>query len=358
MMNSKENIKNYYLELGVQPDASDDEIHDAFRKLAKKYHPDRNKGDKQAEAKFKKINEAYRTLSDKSKRIIYHQKEEIRQKAKKASKGDDTSSFSEIFKKVFRSGFKDSPTGSQGIPRRGSDISIDLPLTVFEMEEGVDKKIKVNQSKKCKVCSGNGISPGGLNSQCNICNGMGEVPYFINGVTNFKTCDNCKGKGFIIRDRCLVCGGKGHLNSVVTLSVKIPSNSKPEDIIRIKSAGDEGINGGKQGDLLIKVGLKESDGIRKEGNDLYLDYPISIPEYLLGGEFIVKLNNKKTKFKLGKGTKHNQKVRFPKKGIKNKKGERGDFFVIIKHHLPSEIDAKTKKIIEDLKDKKDWQPER
>jgi len=352
--------KSHYEELGVQPDASQDEIHDAFRKLAKKYHPDRNRGDKKAEEKFKRINQAYRLLSDSSKRMIYHQKEEIRKKAKKAVKKEDTSGLSDLFKNVFKGGFTKKGSGSTyGVPRNGKDIEYKLNLTLFEMSEGVIKEVKVERQAVCRVCGGKGVKPGGENVHCSVCKGIGEVAYVNQGVTKFRTCHNCKGTGFIIKDRCMSCSGRKTVKTIIKLEVTIPPYSKAESIIKIKNKGDDGINGGKSGNLLIKLDIvSESNQYTIKGSDIYFEYYINLYEVFTGGEHKLDLPSGKINFKIKPGINDKTKLKFAGKGLNKKGPEKGHCYVTIRHFIPQDISKTSRELLKKLVEQPEWTPDR
>jgi len=269
--------RDYYTELGVQPDASQDDIRSAFRSLAKKYHPDLHHGDAKAKRRFQKIGEAYHTLSDPKRRMQYHSSHgiKLREKAaKQAAKPRDVSkdgeSFGVILKRAFKSGFgiltregSDSPR-----PQRGRNLYTKLALNHLQMAQGGKFLLKIRRQMLCSSCAGAGVRPGGRGHECTRCLGLGEVPASEGGKTIFITCPDCEGTGFNRFERCEPCAGEGRIPKTITMRVGIPPNVQPGREIRIKGQGHEGAFGGQDGDLIVRIEEADISGLTRSGDDL------------------------------------------------------------------------------------------
>jgi molecular chaperone DnaJ len=355
-MNS--NNKSYYDVLGVQPNATPDEIRSSFRRLAKKYHPDRNSGDLRAEEKFKDINEAYRILSDPSLRMEFHEKEKIRVKSKKSAKGESTFHVSDLFKNVFKGGFgTESDENSVGIPRKGQDITVKLSMELNELTQGVEKVVTFKRDIQCKVCSGSGQKNDSSTQQCSICLGIGEVLKVKAGKSIFVKCNNCKGSGKVIRDRCMHCGGRTVVKGSAKIRIEIPAGSKNNNKIKLKGEGNAGINGGKTGDIVVILLEKESEYYQKDGNDLIYEYPINIFEIAQGGEIEVPTPTGPAKLKIAPNIKNGQLLKVRGRGITNVgSAKKGDLFVKLVYFIPEDSTEVTREMLSKLVDRAGWKP--
>ncbi len=350
--------RSYYEELGVQPDATPDEIRNAYRRLAKKYHPDLNAGDRLAEERFKRLTEAYRILSDPSNRITFHQKEAVRTKAKAAAKNRQTDSFSELFKKVFKTGFGSFAQNGQS-PRKGKDLQINLDLDPLDLSLGIQKKVMIKREQSCKVCSGSGMMPGTKPVQCSICLGIGEIPGSKGGKTVFEKCTNCHGTGQVIRERCLECGGKGFARTKSYIKIDIPKGIKPGATLTIQGYGDVGRGGRPSGDLKVKINAKKNLYFDARDYDVIYEYPISLKELLIGGDIEVPTpDGKKVKLSLEPNIRQGKMLKVKGKGLSKGNGVRGDLLVRIKYHIPEKISAKADKILDDLMSLPGWTPKK
>ncbi|MFH0883830.1 MAG: J domain-containing protein [bacterium] len=356
---NEEKRHSYYRELGVQPDATPNQIRNAYRMLAKRYHPDRNPGDKKAEERFKRVGEAYRILTDPAQRIVYHQKEEVRTRAKAAQKEKPTASFSELFKKVFQSGFGGDTGGvTASSPVRGKDQKITLELDAFELAEGTRRTLKVKRDVNCEVCGGTGIKPGHGLHECTICQGLGEVPRVKAGKTIFVTCTNCQGTGQIIKERCLNCGGRSIVRSSGTVTVDIPANSREGSVLRLREQGNAGLYRGKPGDLLIELLFKNSSYFERDEDDLIYHLPLNMLDVVAGGDVEVPTPKGKVKLTLKPGIAPDSILRVKGKGIPKAGGGTGDILVHIHYHFPDHLTAKARKLLADLVNQPEWSPKK
>ena len=352
-MNSK--LAGYYEELGVQPDASSEEIREAYRRLAKKYHPDTNRGDKVAEERFKRIGEAYRVLSDPAKRIVYHKKEEVRTKARSAAKSKSTTQFSDLFKKVFRGGF-----GAEGeeetaqVPRRGKDQQITLELDTLELAAGVKKTIQVKRDVTCTVCGGTGLKPGYEAGQCTVCKGLGEVPTSRGGKTVFVSCPNCKGSGKVAKEPCLHCGGRSVQKGSVKITVDVPAGTASDAVLTIRGQGNAGLYGGKPGDLKVQIHESTHAYFSTEGSNLVYELPLTLLEALAGTEVEIPTRDGKVKLTLTPGLNPDKPLRIKGKGVEKEGGGYGDLLVRIRYVIPDRLGDRARKILEELVKLPEW----
>ena len=351
--------KSYYSELGVQPDATQGQIRDAYRRLAKRYHPDTNRSDPKAEERFKRIGEAYRVLSDPNNRLVYQQKESIRTRAKAAAKRRDTAHFSDLFKKVFQTGFgTTSEQRARQAPRRGKDLQISLDLDLMELSLGVKKKVIIKRETACEVCGGNGLKPGHSPVPCSICLGIGEVPTSRNGKTVFITCKNCKGTGHVIRDRCIHCGGSGVARGSCQLTIDIPPGTKPGETLTIRKQGNSGRGGAASGDLKVLINQIKNPYFEPEGSDIVYEYPLNLLEVMLGGEIQVPTAEGRIKLNLQPGLHPDQTLKVKGKGLPKSDGSRGDLLVKVRYHLPHKLTIKARRLLEELVELPGWSPRR
>ncbi len=365
--------KSHYEELGLQPNASPEDVRSSYRKLAKKYHPDLNKGDSRAEERFKRISESYRVLADPAERLAYQKKEEVRQAARRAtqnrqagrkpSQGSGTP-ISDMFKKVWKTGFgTQTTTTSSGkkvndVPSAGKDLQINLKVDDLDLASGTEKKIRVTREGTCTTCAGSGLKPGTKPVPCTICLGIGEVPKSKDGKTIFVTCSNCKGKGSTIRERCLNCSGKGIARGKSMVTVVIPPGTKPGIVLTIRGQGDSGRGGAKAGNLLVKIEASESPYFATSGNDLTYTYPLSVREMFAGGEIEVPTSEGKLKLSIEPGIQSGKVLKIKGKGLLNANGVNGDLRVKIIHHQPKKLSPKAVDLLDQLESLPGWKPKK
>lgn len=354
--------RDYYEVLGLQKGASDDEIKKAFRKMAMKYHPDKNPGDKEAEEKFKEVNEAYSVLSDPDKKSKYD---------RFGHAGVDPNSgfggaggfgggfggfggFEDIFE-MFGGGF--GGFGGQqrrsNAPRKGKDIQKGITISFEEAAFGTSRKIEINKYVSCPTCKGEGAKPGTSKKTCPNCNGTGQVTKIqrtpLGQFQSVSACDKCGGTGKIIEEPCADCRGTGRIRKNVTISVDIPAGVDNESIIPIRGQGEPGANGGPNGDLYIVLNVKPHKVFKRQGADLYLEMPISFDQAALGAEIIVPTLKEKVSYKVPAGTQPGTTFRLKGKGIKYLRREaKGDLFVKVFLEVPTKLNSKQKKAIEDM----------
>lgn len=309
--------KDYYKTLGVEKDASEDQIRKAFRELAKKYHPDVS-SEPNAEEKFKEIQEAYAVLSDKEKRAQYDQYGADGPQFQ----GFDFSDFdfSDIFSSIFGAGFGGSNrrSGQYG-PQRGSDRQTSMTITFMEAALGTTKKVNLSKEAECKVCSGSGGATPQDVSECGTCHGSGFVTVqqqtLFGAMMRESTCPTCRGSGKIIKNKCQKCNGAGRESISKTIDVNIPAGVDDGMQLRVPGYGDDGIKGGPKGDLYIVFRVKPHSQYKRRGNDIYLQLPITFSQAALGATIEVPTIHGNVDLKIPAGIQTNTSLRLRDKGI-------------------------------------------
>lgn len=356
--------RDYYEVLGLQKGASDNDIKKAFRKMAMKYHPDKNPGDKVAEEKFKEINEAYAVLSDPEKKEKYD---------RFGHAGVDPNSgfgggaggfggfggFEDIFD-MFGGAFGGFGGGSRGRrnngPRKGSDLQKAVTITFEEAAFGTKKEIRLNKYVKCKTCGGSGAAPGTSKKSCPKCGGTGEISTAqrtpLGTFQSVSPCPDCNGTGEINETPCPDCGGSGKTRDNVTISVNIPAGVDNDSVIPIKGQGEPGVNGGPDGDLYIVINVEPHKIFERRGQDLWLEIPITFDQAALGDDIIVPTLEGKVSYKVPSGTQPDTIFRLKGKGIKSVRGNRkGDLYVKVNLEVPTKLNSKQKKAISAMAEK-------
>lgn len=313
--------KEYYQTLGVSRQASSDEIRKAYRRMAMKYHPDRNKGDKKAEQKFKEVKEAYNVLSDEQKRTAYDQFGHAGLGGSSTAGGGNYQDiFGDIFENFFGGGTSSSRQHRTRTAYRGNDLEYTLTLTLEESAFGTEKKIKIRSMQSCEHCHGSGAEPGSGTKNCSTCHGSGQVGIQQGFISFQQTCPSCHGRGQVISEPCKKCHGLGRIDVPRTLSVKVPAGIDDGDNIRLSGKGEAGIGGGPAGDLFIRIHIQPHDVFKRRGGDLLIELPISFPMAALGGEVEIPSLGGRLKLKVPKGTQSGKKFRMRGKGIKHLRG--------------------------------------
>ncbi len=348
--------RDYYEVLEVGREASDTDIKKAYRKLAKQYHPDVNPGDKNAEAKFKEINEAYEVLSDQQKRSRYDQYGHAGVDPNSfggagAGFGDfDFGGIGDIFESFFGgSGFGRSSRSRSG-PQKGADLKYTIQLTFEESAFGVEKEITIHRHENCDSCSGTGAKPGTSPVTCKQCNGTGQIQYKqstpFGQFVNVKACDACRGEGKIITDPCPVCNGKGKVKKSIKRKIDIPAGIDDGQTISIRGEGEPGSKGGPAGDVYITVSVKPHAIFKRQGNDVVCEMPITFVQAALGAELEVPTLDGKVKYSIPEGTQTGSIFRLKSKGIPYLRGNgRGDQYVKVEIDVPKKLNEKQKEML-------------
>ena len=347
--------RDYYEVLGVAKTATDDEIKKAYRTLAKKYHPDLNGGDKDCEAKFKEVNEAYEVLSDPQKRARYDPfgHEDPRAGGAGGGYGDFTGGFGggfdDIFSAFFGGGFGGGGQRARG-PQRGDDLRYDLTITFEEAAFGCEKEISVTRDENCEECGGTGARKGTQPTQCPTCHGTGQVQSFVNTpigrVSNVRVCEACHGQGTIINDPCPKCSGRGRVRRNRKITIKIPAGIDNGMQIPLRKQGEPGLRGGENGDLYIFVTVKPHKLFTRENYDLYCDVTVSFTQAALGGEIDVPTLNGMIKHNLPEGTQPGTVIRLRGQGIQNLRGAgKGDLYIKVNVEIPRKLTDKQKELL-------------
>lgn len=351
--------RDYYEVLGLQKGASDDEIKKAFRKLAMKYHPDRNPDDKAAEEKFKEINEAYAVLSDAEKKEKYDRfgHAGVDPNAGFGQGGFSGGGFEDIFDMfggMFSGGFGGGfGGGRRNGPQKGRDLQKHLTIDFEEAAFGTNKKIRLTKMVKCDTCGGEGNAPGTEKHTCSRCNGKGVIDSVqrtpFGQFRSQTTCPECNGTGYKIETPCPDCNGTGSVRKTITIDVKIPAGVDTDTVIPLRGQGEPGVNGGPAGDLYIVLDVNPHKLFKRTGDDLYLDMPITFVQAALGDEIIVPTLDGKVSYKIPAGTQPETVFRLKGKGVKNvRNGRMGDLYVKVQLEVPTKLNAKQRKAIEDM----------
>jgi len=360
--------KDYYSTLGVGKDASQEEIKKAYRRLALKYHPDRTKGDKEAEAKFKEAAEAYEVLSDPQKRQRYDRFGEEGLKGAFSGRGGGFSwedfshanDFEDIFGNIFGSSiFGDFFGGGTSRRRRrstetrGADLRVTLKLTLEEIAHGGEKTIKIKKYKRCSACSGTGAKPGTGRTTCPSCNGTGEMHTqsrsFFGTFISVQPCTACNGEGKIVSDPCTVCGGAGRTRDTETITVNIPAGVSTGNYIPLKGQGDVGPKGGPPGDIILYIQELEHDLFERRDDDIIYELPISFTQAALGDSVEVPTLNGRARLKIPSGTQSGKVFRMKGKGIQHlQRGGSGDQLVRVWVWTPTNLSRSERKLLEEL----------
>lgn len=311
------NKEDYYSILGVDRSASDTDIKKAYKKLAMKYHPDRNFGDKSAEAKFKTIGEVYEVLSDNKKREIYDQYGHSGFDHAASSYSSSTSHFTDIFNDIFGDIFGEQSVNRKMFAQRGADLLHTVSISLEEAGRGVKTTFSVSSYVSCNACNSSGAKNGSSFIKCSRCDGHGRLKIQQGFITIQQTCSKCNGKGSTIKESCQECYGKGRIKKEKTLCTRIPAGINDNDKIRLNGEGESGINGGESGDLYIQVKINEHKIFTRKNSHLYCDIPVDLQVALLGGEVRIPTLNGEIKIKIPRETQPGKVFRIKNKGLKN-----------------------------------------
>jgi len=346
--------RDYYEVLGVARTATEVEIKSAYRKLALKFHPDRNPGDKTAEESFKEAAEAYSILADTDKRHMYDRFGHAGLGGAATGGFDPTvfTGFEDILGglgDIF--GFGDVFGGGRrrGGPQRGADLRYDLEIAFEEAAKGTEASIQVPRQETCETCGGSGAAPGSTATTCPQCHGRGQLRYQQGFFTVARTCGQCRGSGSIITKPCATCRGAGRVQQEKKLNVRIPAGIATGQRLRLSAEGEAGPGGGPSGDLYVVIHVQEHPFFQRDGNDLYCEIPVSFPTFALGGEIQIPTLDGKEPFTIPAGTQTGATFRVRGRGMPDVSGRgRGDLLVTVKVSTPKKLSKEQKKLLEQL----------
>jgi molecular chaperone DnaJ len=346
--------RDYYEILGVPKNASDEDIKKAYRKLAMKFHPDRNQGEggKKAEEQFKEAKEAYEMLSEPQKRAAYDQfgHAGVEQGMGRGGPGSEGyGGFADAFGDIFGDivGQAGGKRGQQIY--RGSDLSYAMEITLEEAANGKDSQIRIPSWNDCETCKGSGAKPGTSPKTCTTCNGSGQVHMRQGFFSIQQTCPQCRGGGKIIPDPCVTCQGAGRIKTNKTLEVKIPAGINEGMRIRSAGNGEPGTNGGPPGDLYIEIRIKQHEIFERDGDDLHCTVPVGIATASLGGSIEVPTLGGKAEIELPEGTQHGKTFRLRGKGVKGVRSSYpGDLYCHVSVETPIKLTEHQRKLLKEL----------
>ncbi|MCC7374813.1 MAG: molecular chaperone DnaJ [Verrucomicrobiales bacterium] len=353
--------RDYYEVLGVEKGASADDIKKVYRKLALKYHPDKNPGDKAAEEKFKELSEAYEVLSDPQKRASYDEygHAAFDPRARAAGRGGPGAGFHdpfEIFREVFGNGggifselFGEGRAADPTAPARGADLRFDLQITLEEAVLGSEKELSLNRPETCDHCHGRGAEAGSAYKPCATCGGRGQVETSRGIFRIAQTCPRCEGAGRVIEKPCRVCRGSGRKEKTSKVKLRIPAGVDTGTRLRSVGNGEGGLRGGPSGDLYVILHVREHEIFRREDDDLLCDVPISFVQAALGAEIEVPTLSGKASIRIPAGTQPGTIFRLKGKGVKNLQGlGYGDLLVRVALEVPTHLSAAQKGKLEEF----------
>ncbi len=347
------NKRDYYEVLGVQKNATDDEIKKAFRQMAKKYHPDIHPGDKDCEAKFKEVNEAYAVLSDSEKRANYDQfgfdgPQGFGGGTYSGFGGADFSGFGDIFDTFFGGGGRQ--TRNPNAPQRGNDLRYDLHISFEEAVFGCKKEIEILREEECDVCHGSGAKEGTSPETCPVCHGSGQVRTQQNTIfgsfASTHPCERCRGTGKIISDPCPRCNGKGRIRRRRKINVTIPAGIDSGQSINLRGEGEQGKKGGPAGDLFVRITVAPHNKFVRRGSDIFLDLDIDFAKAALGGEVTVPTLEGEATLKIPEGTQTGSRFRMRNQGVVYINTQsKGDMYVTVNIVVPKRLTNKQKDLL-------------
>ena len=352
--------RDYYEVLGVDKNADEATIKKAYRQMAKKYHPDLNPGDSEAEAKFKEVNEAYEVLSDSEKKARYDQFGHAGVDpnfgggaggGNPFGGGFDGFDMGDIFSSFFGGGFGGGGRRSNpNAPQRGADISASVVLSFEEAAKGCTKSVKFSHSEQCPDCNGSGAKPGTSASTCGDCHGTGYVTTvqrtMLGQMQSQRPCPKCGGKGKVIPNPCPKCGGRGRVRVNVEHKINIPAGIDDSQVLNVRGLGDTGINGGSNGDLRLEITVRPHPIFERDGYNVFCEVPITFVQAALGAEITVPTLDGKVKFKIHEGTQPNDEFKLGGKGIQRLNGSgRGDQYVKVVIEVPKNLNAEQKSLL-------------
>jgi molecular chaperone DnaJ len=339
---------DYYEILGVSRNASKDELKSSYRKLALKYHPDRNKGDKKAEERFKEITHAYQILADDQKRQAYDQFGAEGVNAS-AGFGQGAGGFSDTFSDFFEDFFGGSSRRTSRGPAKGSDLGTEIEVKFEDAVSGIEKQINVKRTEQCRVCRGDGAKPGTSRKNCGTCHGTGQVSVTSGFFSIARTCAACQGAGSVITKPCVTCHGKGREEMTRKITVKIPPGVDNGMRLRVRGEGDSGYHGGTRGDLYVDIFVEPHPIFKRHDLDILCEVPISFVQAALGSEIEVPILNGSERIRIPAGTQTGKVFRLKGKGVPSLKLQtHGDQLVRTVVETPTALNSKQKDLLRDF----------
>lgn len=354
--------RDYYEVLGVDKSASAEDIKKAYRQLAKKYHPDLNPGNKEAEEKFKEVNEAYEVLSDADKKARYDQFGHAGVDPSYGGGGygggfsggfGDMGDISDIFNSFFGGGFSSSGRSNPNAPRRGQDIQTNININFMDACFGKEVEVSINRMEKCPDCNGTGAAAGSSAETCPDCHGTGQIkvtqrtPFGM--ISQQKPCTRCGGKGKIINNPCPKCRGNGRYTAAKKIKVSVPAGIDDGQTLQVSGQGHVGINGGPNGDLHVTVSVRPDPIFERDGYDIHTEVPITYTQAVLGDEITVPTIDGKVKYTVPEGTQNGTIFRFKGKGVKKlNSSSRGDQYVHVYIEVPKNLSKKQKDMLKEF----------
>ncbi len=345
--------RDYYEVLDVNRDASDADIKKAYRRLAMKFHPDRNPDNPKAEEQFKEAKEAYEVLSEPEKRAAYDQYGHagVDQSAGMGGGGAGFGGFADAFGDIFGDIFGGGGNRSRSNVYRGADLRYNLEISLEEAARGAETRIRIPTMDECDTCHGSGAKPGTEPVSCPTCNGHGQVRMTQGFFSIAQTCPKCHGNGKVVQDPCGSCSGQGRIKRQKTLSVKIPAGVDEGDRIRLSGEGEAGVNSGPNGDLYVVIHLRAHDVFQRDGNNLHCEMPISFTKAALGGEIEIPTLDGYAKIKIPSETQSGKVFRLRGKGIKGvRSAATGDLHCHVVVETPVNLTARQKELLAELED--------
>ncbi|MEZ9197184.1 molecular chaperone DnaJ [Shewanella sp. 10N.286.54.B9] len=342
--------RDFYEVLGVGRDASEREVKKAYKRLAMKFHPDRNPGDKEAEASFKEVKEAYEILTDSDKKAAYDQFGHAGVDPNRGGGGHGGADFGDVFGDVFGDIFGGGRRGGgQRQAARGSDLRYNLELSLEEAVKGLSKELRIPTLVACEPCDGTGAKKGSKPTTCGTCHGQGQVQMRQGFFAVQQACPTCHGRGKIIKDPCNKCHGEGRVEKSKTLSVKIPAGVDTGDRIRLSGEGEAGEFGAPPGDLYVQVSVREHAIFQRDGNNLYCEVPISFSKAALGGEIEVPTLDGKVNLKIPTETQTGRMFRMRGKGVKSVRSHAvGDLLCKVVMETPVNLNERQKELLREF----------
>ena len=347
------NKRDYYEVLGVDKNATDEEIKRAYRKKAKECHPDLHPDDKEAVERFKELNEANEVLSDPQKRARYDQFGFEDPMSGMGGGGNPFGGFDfggmggmgDIFDQLFNGGMGSRASRNQG-PVEGNDLRYELHITFEEAAKGCEKSFEIYRNELCDTCKGSGAKPGTSPVTCQMCGGSGQIRQSGGWMTTVRTCSACGGSGKVIKEKCTGCGGSGRTRKKRTVTVKIPAGIDNGQTIIMNGQGEPGLRGGPSGDLYIVIGVKPHKLFRRDGYNLMLEFPVSFTTAALGGDVEVPTLSGPVKYRIPEGTQPGTEFRIKGAGIQQLRGSgKGDLIMRVKVEVPKRLNNRQKELL-------------